>query len=1042
MQINMSIFGANRLRGTSRAFALPTVLIASVVLLSVLAVSVTATAAVRTTLKNQYYAQLAQVAGEAGVAMAKACLANSENVPQWSNAKPLTPATDCSGNPILTPTVKVLVVAGGGSGGSTGGGGGGGGGVIYNEAVPVTNDTYTIAVGNGGATASNGTVSKNGVNSSFNGIPELTAIGGGGGGYYYTSCTTSGGATTCSYLSGPGGAGGSGGGAGNGGIVAGPGSGTSGQGYAGSSLSLGGGGGAGGLGVGGGTTGGDGGPGYRSTISGAVVYYGGGGGGSKGGSAGSAGTGNGSGATGAGSAGKANTGGGGGGGFADSSGVGGAGGSGVVIISFPTDNGMIASASGLVDAPYESGGNKIYRFTGAGSFNVSSTGESTCPTDPRCSVAVNGNIRSSFSVGLPALDSSGRAVTIPNTGYVNILRTSTNTVWRTYKQPSSQAAVVPDLCSGNATSARGWSAAVKMTTQDAFAVAPSAQTISVANGPINAGQLYFRKDFNVSRAGPYDLNVLSSNSQDIVDSYIDNKYISNATNGLSTTTTTLTPGCHTLVVHLTNATALNRISDFTAALTLQGSGVPTVISDTTWRVSAGDQRHFSETNYDETSNTWEPALVYGNWNNTSLSFPSDSTTWGTDTGDTLASWISTKYVVSGTSLTRPAASYAWFRQTQPFTTTAVSTVRLGTLCDNRCEIYLDGDLVYSTPLSDGIAQKDITIQPGAHTFGIRLYNSTSSIAGFIFTAVNKADSSVIARSDAGWDTTNFWTTTDTEIYSYDRTFVPNPTTTPAVNGRMLIVGGGGNGGGGYQGGGGGAGAVIYNATYPLTVGKYNVVVGAGGAGGVGATNSGGFSMFDSVRAVGGGYGSSQTTSGTIFGLAGGNGGGGAHPVPAHRTSGILPLGYMGGLGVTVTSTSGSGGGGGGAGGAGANGTTTAGGVGGIGTAIPYVGGGTITYGGGGGGTFRGSAATVAGGSSIGGNGGTTGGAGTASTGSGGGAGTNASGTGVGGAGGSGVVIIAYPMNLMTATGGSTTEISGYRIHTFTSSGTFTVVSMP
>ena len=110
------------LRGkrASRAFALPTVLIASVVLLMVLAISVTATVAVRTGLKNQYYVQLAQVAGEAGTAMAKACLAANANVPLWTDAKPLTPATDCSGNVnVFTPIAKGLVVAGGGSGGTS-----------------------------------------------------------------------------------------------------------------------------------------------------------------------------------------------------------------------------------------------------------------------------------------------------------------------------------------------------------------------------------------------------------------------------------------------------------------------------------------------------------------------------------------------------------------------------------------------------------------------------------------------------------------------------------------------------------------------------------------------------------------------------------------------------------------------------------------------------------------------------------------------------------------------------------------------------------
>ena len=78
-------------------FALPTVLIASVVMLTILTVSVSSVAAVRTALKSQYYEQLAQVAGEAGVAYAKACLAKNGNVPQWTNAAPLKPNTDCSG---------------------------------------------------------------------------------------------------------------------------------------------------------------------------------------------------------------------------------------------------------------------------------------------------------------------------------------------------------------------------------------------------------------------------------------------------------------------------------------------------------------------------------------------------------------------------------------------------------------------------------------------------------------------------------------------------------------------------------------------------------------------------------------------------------------------------------------------------------------------------------------------------------------------------------------------------------------------------------
>src|SRR5690606_22261972 len=118
-------------------FALPTVLIASVVLLMVLTVSVSSVVAVRTALQTQYYEQLAKTAGEAGVAYAKACLAKNGNVPLWSDVKPLTPATDCAGNELLSPKVGVLVVAGGGGGGAGIGGGGGGGGVIVDEAYEI-----------------------------------------------------------------------------------------------------------------------------------------------------------------------------------------------------------------------------------------------------------------------------------------------------------------------------------------------------------------------------------------------------------------------------------------------------------------------------------------------------------------------------------------------------------------------------------------------------------------------------------------------------------------------------------------------------------------------------------------------------------------------------------------------------------------------------------------------------------------------------------------------------------------------------------------
>ena len=78
-------------------FALPTVLIASMVMLIVLLAAVQSTASIRTSLTSQYYNQLSQTAGEAGVAYAKACLDSNNDVPQWTDANPLMPNTDCTG---------------------------------------------------------------------------------------------------------------------------------------------------------------------------------------------------------------------------------------------------------------------------------------------------------------------------------------------------------------------------------------------------------------------------------------------------------------------------------------------------------------------------------------------------------------------------------------------------------------------------------------------------------------------------------------------------------------------------------------------------------------------------------------------------------------------------------------------------------------------------------------------------------------------------------------------------------------------------------
>lgn len=158
-----------------------------------------------------------------------------------------------------TTTAQLLIVAGGGGGGFQVGGGGGAGGLVSVQNFTVSQGTYTVTVGAGGAGSPDSTTQgSNGGNSLITG--QTTAIGGGRGGNHNVGTDTPG----------SGGSGGGGGGNSQSVAVAG-GSGTSGQGYNGGrgvvGWSGGGGGGAGGAGQNGqsGSTGGVGGVGLEIT---------------------------------------------------------------------------------------------------------------------------------------------------------------------------------------------------------------------------------------------------------------------------------------------------------------------------------------------------------------------------------------------------------------------------------------------------------------------------------------------------------------------------------------------------------------------------------------------------------------------------------------------------------------------------------------------------------------------------------------------------------------------------------------------------------
>jgi alpha-tubulin suppressor-like RCC1 family protein len=81
----------------SSGFALPTVLIASIVMLIVLLSGLVAASSTNTALRQQYYNRITNEAVDSGIIMAKACIAKT-GTPQWSDASPLRPDSGCSGS--------------------------------------------------------------------------------------------------------------------------------------------------------------------------------------------------------------------------------------------------------------------------------------------------------------------------------------------------------------------------------------------------------------------------------------------------------------------------------------------------------------------------------------------------------------------------------------------------------------------------------------------------------------------------------------------------------------------------------------------------------------------------------------------------------------------------------------------------------------------------------------------------------------------------------------------------------------------------------
>ena len=263
----------------------------------------------------------------------------------------------------------------------------------------------------------------------------------------------------------------------------------------------------------------------------------------------------------------------------------------------------------------------------------------------------------------------------------------------------------------------------------------------------------------------------------------------------------------------------------------------------------------------------------------------------------------------------------------------------------------------------------------------------------------------------------------------------NPKNYILTEAEVLVIGGGGGGSENQydDGSGGGGGGFIQRIIQTLSSTAYTITVGTGGGAGGSGSVGGNTSAFGLI-AYGGGGGSSHRSGGggAVDGASGGGSGGqysADTPVVGRAIYGP-EQGNDGGYSISY-----GGGGGGGAGGAGQGSITYGqGGHGGRGRSSSISG--TLKYYSAGGGGW-GYAAEGMGGLGGGGNSGTSP---VQNTGSGGGGGKTTSNRANSGA--AGVVIIRYP-GPQKATGGNTiTQVSGYTIHTFTSTGTFTTLAVP
>ena len=322
----------------------------------------------------------------------------------------------------------------------------------------------------------------------------------------------------------------------------------------------------------------------------------------------------------------------------------------------------------------------------------------------------------------------------------------------------------------------------------------------------------------------------------------------------------------------------------------------------------------------------------------------------------------------------------------------------GTFATNNLTIGRNGHLIQGFE-SDSFIQTNrasLTLVYVDSTKGW-IYLKESNVANLVPEYISATGGTVTESGDFKYHT-----------FTGDGCFVVSSTATlTAPNSIEYLVVAGGGGGASRHGGGGGAGGAIDTST-TASVGTYGVTVGGGGAGSIACgsivgTSGSGSSVF-STPTAGGGFGSSITA---CVG-PGGSGGGSRGNCTACRSSGTPGQGTPGGIGTGVPYNGG--GGGGGKSGAGSDASCSGCKAGDGGDGINWKSLGTYYAGGGGGGgsnSIRGDGGLGGGGDgNLNGNDDST--AGTANTGGGGGSGGHGvPGNYAGKSGGKGVVIIRY-----------------------------------